>query len=185
MAAIETDKAPNPWATLTEYCKAVITLASGLLAITVTFLSTFLTQGIWGTQTTCLIAGWVLLLLAIFAAFVAIGFLTNYLRTGRSGTACILISNISFYLLAFAAIAFVLFGIFSVHSKVLDVNTLVRSTIEQLPILSGKSDGDWTIDSMTWVESSKAYRMVFNDKKSNEKRTILIENNGKILEMTR
>lgn len=70
---------PNRWSVLTDFSKTVITLASALLAATITF-SGQLLAGLGGTCWVHAIrASWVCLILAILAALVAAGQAYTYL----------------------------------------------------------------------------------------------------------
>jgi hypothetical protein len=56
---------PNYWSVIVDYSKAVITLAAGLLGVTVTFANNILGSTSTITQVWWLVGSWLLLLVAV------------------------------------------------------------------------------------------------------------------------
>jgi len=116
MATPDTNKPPSAWEALLDYSKAVVTLASALLAITVTFVEK-LVSAQSSEQQEWLFAVWTSLLVALVAGVLSAAFSVNYLRKGTKETLAVLCANVSFFALALAALALARVGWISAGTR--------------------------------------------------------------------
>ena len=108
------DKKPNTYNVTHEFLKTTITLASALLAFSVTFLTNVVTDttvSIDNIDRGVLTASWVLLFLSALCSVIAIGLLINYLRFGKHETGMVDVANASFYILCGGVLCLGVFGV--------------------------------------------------------------------------
>lgn len=108
-------KAPNEWAVLLDYSKVVVTLASALLGLTVTFLRDFAPLEASGAERVWLILSWGFLLICIISGVLAAALSINVLRHGGRRNGAILAANVAFFALVLAGAAFVALGVSELH----------------------------------------------------------------------
>jgi hypothetical protein len=158
-----TEEAPNPWEKISDFSKTVVTLASAILALTVTF-SANLIGKITGIAQGLLFLSWALLVVAAGFAIASHGQLIGYLRFGVRQDRAILFSNIAFYSLLVSIISFFVFGYFVVsHTEMLPVPKIIEKALSTIPSVTGKQGGKWALQTLKWNESLKAYELLFRE----------------------
>lgn len=100
---------PNQWVVLVDHSKVLITLATALLGVTVTF-SDKLVVGNPGQAHTPLMILWVLLVFGIVLGVLSVAFAVNYLRKGKRDGLAVFCANAAFGALVLAGIALVWLG---------------------------------------------------------------------------
>ena len=160
----EIDKKPNPWSIIHEYSKTVITLATGFLAITVTF-SGYLLEDIYSPYNVYLLAVcWIFLVLAIICGLLAAVFLSGFLRKKMNPNKCILCSNAAFYLLMSAGVVFLLFGIgqISNYPKNLDATAALKKTLNFTASVYNDVESEWGVESLILDSLTEEWRAVIS-----------------------
>ena len=140
---VKTAEHPSPWAIVNDYTKTVITLASALLAVTITFSGQILSAaGAW--QRLFLGIAWLCLLISIAAGVAAEAYLTTYLRNKATSDSCLAVSAVAYFSLIVAAFFFVACAFTQLVKSQVDIAAVAETatkniaTIEKLP--GGKSD---------------------------------------------
>jgi len=109
--AIKVDKNQNPWAVMIDYIKTVITLASGILGFSVTFVNALVGTAPSRTVVHLVEAAWFFLIVTIASALFAVGSITGYLRGKRKETKpAPMLCNVSYFALGLALAFFALAG---------------------------------------------------------------------------
>lgn len=182
--------APHRLMVINDYTKTVITLASGLLAVTVTFSGQLL-----GTQSLMplifLFVSWILLVAAIAFALITAAYTSVYLglaakenldqkekakkksRFERSISFC----SYSFYCLLLAAIIFVGIGaarIFS-HPKECSEAAAARQGREFVSSVHGAPPDKLFIESLDWDSSANTYTLVFREAENSNKYSVTFD----------
>lgn len=171
------EDAPNPWSIVNDYSKTVITIASGFLAVTVSFSSQLIGRDRNYGAIVALIVTWSLLVLAVALGVAAAALLVNYLRRGTHLAACIRCSNLAFYALLAAGMSFLIFGVITLVSnqQPWDMNTAINETLKNMPVISGNRTGKWAIQSFNWDDSTNTYQMVITDSNTTNRFSIIID----------
>ncbi len=172
---------PNPWGVINDYSKTVITLATGFLALTITFSGHLL-----GRQNPrgllCLLIGcWVLLVFAIICGLLAAAFLSNFLRGKRSSKLLMLCSNAAFFSLMGAGVLFLIFGAVQVSTQTieLDATKAIEQVHDIAPIIYKNVDGYWEVESLIWDDTKEEWKSVisfssFSDEKKTKNKFLVI-----------
>jgi hypothetical protein len=190
---LETEKPQSAWTTLKDYSQSLITLASALLALSVTFSSTLISK-IGQVEKTLLLISWLCLVFVIACGAITQSFLINYLRYGNTKPAkpekgnsywAVLFANSAFLSLVVAAIVFLIFGFFVVKSMpIWDADVSVQKVLASMPEISGKPDSKWIVQALNWNEESKSYQLNVIDQNSTAKYSIKIDTvRGKITDI--
>ena len=111
MPKSESAERPNAWAVLVEYTKTLVTLASALLALTVTFASQIVPKGVQDVERWALIAAWGFLIFTIICAIWSAAFVVNVLFHDRKKRGAVFLANCAFFGLVLATAAFLVVGI--------------------------------------------------------------------------
>jgi hypothetical protein len=160
------ENCPNPWDVTSDFCKTVVTLASALLGLTVTF-ATGLTGDASGFTKVLLYISWSLMVATVLLGILAHGFIINYLRKGHDEEKSILCANIAFYCLLLSSISFAFFGYCAVDDKSLaNASAIVEVALKEIPKLSGQPNAQWSIKSLTWEDSNKKFTVTVTDSKA-------------------
>lgn len=176
---------PNPWSLIKEYSQSVITLASALLAISVTFSATFIAN-INNRDKIFLIISWCCLVSVIAFGVASMGFLSSYLKNGKKGNSSIFCANTAFIGLLISGIFFLIFGwrIVYNNTNVSKYNLSVQKTLESMPKISGIQNSKWLLKSLTWNESLKIYELIVIEDKSLKKFLVIVNDaEGKIIQL--
>ena len=153
----EQDNTPSPWEIIQDYTKTVITLATAILAFTITF-ATKLTGPAPDFYMKSLIAStWSVLVLAIIFGLWAAARLANFLRGKQTEKSCLLASNIAFFLLVLAGIMFVLIGIRHISNGSELSIKIARAEKEAKAIT--QSQGPWKMLLLHWNKQSENYEI--------------------------
>jgi len=176
----EQDNTPSPWEIIQDYTKTVITLATAILAFTITF-ATKLTGPAPDFYMKLLIAlTWSVLVLAIIFGLWAAARLTNFLRGKQTANACLFASNIAFFLLVLAGIMFVLIGIRHISSGS-DLSIKIDSAEKEAKVIT-KSQDPWKMLSLHWNKKSENYEITYRfGTTSSIIRITMEDKSGKIL----
>jgi len=171
------DKPPNQWNSINDYSKTIITLASGLLAITVTFSGQLIGKSNDRWSTGLLIGTWIILVMTIFSGVLTATFVIQFLRNNKDGKYAILFANVSYLTLALAGLLFLAFGIYTVgfSNKSWDAATSVEQALKKMPEFTGNADAKWNLQSLQWDESSKTYKLLIAGDRTADKFTIIVE----------
>lgn len=175
MPAPNTEQPPSPWTLIKDYCQSVITLASALLALSVTFSAALLNK-INDTDKYLLIGSWIFLVLVIGFGVASLGFLTSYLKTGNRDKISIFCANAAFASLVLSSLLFLVLGwriVNSANSR--EANTIVNQILDEMPETSGMKDSKWYLRELTWDESSKVYQLVVAEEKSAKKYSVVFD----------
>lgn len=153
---------PNPWDVIHNYSKTVITLATGFLALTVTFSGYLLGKQNPRWLICLLITCWILLVLAIICGLLAAALLSNYLRGKKSYKPIIFCSNISFFFLVGAGVAFLIFGAGHVigYAEELDATNAIMQVHDFAPTIYKNVDVYWEVESLVWDDSKEEWKSV-------------------------
>ncbi len=171
------DKPPSQWNIINDYSKTIITLASGLLAVTATFSGQLTGKSSDRWSTGLLIGTWILLVLTIFSGVLTTVFVIQFLRNNRDGKYAILFANGSYLTLGLAGILFLAFGIYTITlpSKGWDAATAVEQVLKKMPEFTGTTDAKWNLQSLQWDESSKTYKLLIEGDRTADKFRIEVE----------
>ena len=106
-ASPRVDTAQNPWTLMHDYSKTVVTLASSILALTVTFGNSLAGKSPTTGMLTLLVLSWFFLIVTIAAALYVAGRLIGYLRGVRQSPApAPFLCNVSYFSLFLALFFF-------------------------------------------------------------------------------
>jgi hypothetical protein len=105
------DSDPNQWTVLIDYLKTTITLAAGLLGVTVTFAGQILASAPSLFQRVSLATSWAFLLACILCAVLGVALTVHVLRHGTRQAGSVLFSNLAFFLLLAASAALLAVGL--------------------------------------------------------------------------
>lgn len=175
-ASADRDKPPSQWTVLNEYSKTIITLASGLLAVTVTFSSQLISKSSDSTSNFLLIATWVVLVSSIIFGVLTAAYIIQYLRNNREGGKAITFANLSYLTLVLAGGLFLSFGIYVISSdKTWDAVTSIEQALKKMPSLAGTGESKWVIQSMQWDENSKTYQLLITGDRTAERFAVTVD----------
>lgn len=176
-----TDEAPSPWSVINDYSKTIITVASGFLAITVTFSGQIIGKNSNFVTIALLTITWLLLVVAVALAVAAAGFLVNYLKKGVNKEICIFCNNAAFYALVFAGVSFLIFGFITLlpSNQGWDMKASIENTLANMPTISGKTGTKWMIQSLNWDRSTNIYQMIVVEDNSLNRFSVFVDTSQK------
>jgi hypothetical protein len=156
------DRPPSQWTVLNDYSKTIITLASGLLVLSVTFSSQLLSKNSDWISNSTLTATWIALSLTIVAGVLTNVFVIQYLRNNIHGRRAVFWANSSYSLLALAGVAFLAFGFYAIWfaNKKWDVGETIDQATKTLPGFVG-ANAKWNLESMQWNKNANTYELLF------------------------
>jgi hypothetical protein len=156
------DRPPSQWTVLNDYSKTIITLASGLLVLSVTFSSQLLSKNSDWISNSTLTATWIALSLTIVAGVLTNVFVIQYLRNNVHGRRAVFWANGSYTLLALAGLTFLAFGFYAIWfmNKKWDIGETIDQATKSLPGFVGTS-GKWNLQSMQWNKNANTYELLF------------------------
>lgn len=179
---------PNHWAVTEEFTKNVVTLAAGLLALTVT-----LASGVIGKATTDTPTEWALYgtgglsIVAAILGVVAHGLIVRYLKGGDCERSAVCCANSAFTFLLLAGIFFAIYGVLAINKprsldaaeknilSPLGVGPGVEKVLRDMPVISGLKDSKWTVQSLNWNEAAKIFDLVVGEQISSQTFAITLE----------
>ncbi len=184
MSAPEKEKPPSEWEATIDYSKTVITIASALLGITVTFTGQLLPSSTSSFQTIVVVLSWLALVLALLFGFLGVAFCINFLKTGKRGGLATFCSNCSFFLLLAAGVCFlILGGSRSVglreHWDTTDV--IQEATKTARSASQGKEF--WQVHSLEWDSLHGEYKVVVTQQGSDQGYLLGLNPNLKLVTM--
>lgn len=142
----DNDKNTSPWAVINDYTKTVITLATSILAFTITFAEK-LTGPYPSTELKWLLgATWTVLVLSIIFGLWTAARLSNHLRGKEDSNACILSSNITFFLLVIAASLFIVIGLTQLGKQRPIISHLLQA--ERDAKVATSLESEWSLRSL-------------------------------------
>jgi hypothetical protein len=173
---MDVEKPPNQWNVLNDYLKTLITLSSGLLAITVTFMGQFLSSQGSHLPATLLIAAWAFLVITIVLSILSAAFLISFLRTGTRERPAIMMANGAFFALFVASLLLVGLGATRAVSeaKSMDVQTAITTTLSTMPKTSTTSS-QWQIKSLEFEQATKEYKIVVVESLSQSEYVVVLD----------
>ena len=182
---IDTEKAPNPWTVTSDFCKTVITLASALLGLTVTFASG-IAGGVSPGTRLLLYFAWGFMVATILAGIVSHGLIVNKLKNDTHSRASVFFANASFYGLLVSAILFAVFGASAVRDKSdkLDAKQVVELAIRQAPHLAQTPDTSWKLKKLTWNKVTQEFDLELSEAGANKSMTMSIDEDGSVRTVT-
>ena len=159
------NKNPSAWEIIHEYTKTIITLSTAILAFTITF-----SEKLTGSNPVASIKWligitWSLLVLAIIFGLLSAASLSNHLRKKQESKTCILHANISFFLLVFAGILFVIIGLTQTGNKK-SLSDRILKTKNELVSIYGFENG-LRLKSLDWDSNTKVYSIKYSNEKEN------------------
>jgi len=157
------DKTQNPWVVMIDYSKSIITLASSLLALTATFATSLLGTRPSRLSVIMLLISWGFLIAAIISAMLVSAYLTNFLRgTATNVGKAPLVSNICFFCLVLALLAFGVLGFLRLWPTATapDISVALARVAEfNFPNTPTNPKAENTVQSMTWDPGAKGWRV--------------------------
>jgi hypothetical protein len=176
-ADVQRDKPPSQWSALNDYSKTIITLASGLLALSVTFSGQVITKRADEISTALLVATWIFLVLAIASGVLTAVFLIEFLRKNRNEKLVIFCANSSYFALGVAGIFFLVFGSYSIRfwNRTWDPATSIERAEKEMSGFAGINDSTWTVQEMKWDEGTKTYQLLLVGNKTSEKFKVTVD----------
>jgi len=184
MTNVSTDNRPNPWAVMNDFTKTVITLSSGLLVITVTFLNQLLKSNVEASAGIILAGMWVSLILSMLAGLLAAAFTINYLKYGKRGNLAIFAANTAFFLLLLAGMFMGWFGIkrLTYSSKEMDIPAAIGLAQESLNSTTNQYGTDWVVTNLSLDEANNTYILDLQDTELDVEYSIVINRSSKAVE---
>lgn len=181
------DPAPNPWKVIDDYGKTVITLASALLALTITFLGQFAIDEASHFQVILLIATWACLILAILFGLLGAAKLSNYLRGRTEHIQSVALSNLSFFSLLLASIAFGWFAVIQVlwPPPKYEPKAIIQRALDFMPSYYRISNPTWSVQSMTFDPAKKSYDFIIHEDTTKAQFSITVPLKGKSIDAKR
>lgn len=172
-----TEPPPSAWEVANDYSKTVITLASGFLALTVTFATQLVSKETPLYEKALLVGTWAALILTVAFSVVTVMLLINYLQHGTRSRGSILFANLSFISLGIAGLCFLIFGssAFVFNTRAWDAPTAVEKTIAKMPMLAAMPDSKWTLKSLKYDASKKTYHLEVLDEKSGTRCLVMVD----------
>lgn len=173
---MDVEKSPNQWTVLNDYLKTLITLSSGLLAVTVTFMGQFLSSQGSYLPATLLIAAWAFLVITIVLSILSAAFLVSFLRTGTRERPAIMMANGAFFALFVASLLLVVLGATRAVSetKSTDAQTAITTTLSTMPKTSTASS-QWQVKSLEFDQKNKEYIIVVVESLSQSEYVVTID----------
>ncbi|HEX8161869.1 MAG TPA: hypothetical protein VF538_08360 [Pyrinomonadaceae bacterium] len=160
----KTEDAPSPWDSIGEHSRTVITLASGLLALTVTFSSSIIGKGGNYGAKASLIALWAILVLAVAFSALSSIYLVAYLKDGQRRKETIFFANAAMFLLLSSGVGLLALGtVMLFYNKPWDAAASVEKALSDMPRVSGRKDSKWVLQSLQRDETAKLYKLVVSE----------------------
>jgi len=153
------EEKPSAWGVLHEYTKTVVTLATGILAFTITFMGKLIGSDPSVLVRPLLIATWAILMLAILFGLLAAAGLANYLRGKQNANTSLFCANAAFFLLVLAAVLFVALGVVQLGQK--DSLGQRIQNAESEAKTACKATGTWDLRSLVWEEKAQTYQIEY------------------------
>ena len=176
-----TENPPSPWTAIDGFTKTIVTLASALLGLTVTFASQLVGQTDNMTRGALYIA-WGLCAFCVISGVLSHGFVVAYLKEDKRDKLAVLFANISFWALVLAVIGFIYFGASTMeHTANFDVTEIVETATIAMPKISGDKSSNWNLKSIDLDKSQKAYEVVMEKVNSSETFELTLDVSGKIV----
>ena len=164
MAAPEQEKPPSQWVALTDWAKTIITLGSGLLAFTVTFLTPFVGRSTHAAYWT-LAASWFLLFGVVFCGVLSYMFAIAYLRSGRGSKAAVFWANAALGVALAATIGLLAFGLQSISVRTWDGDMAVEEAVKRAPTILQRKDETFQLESLAFSAESGTFDLVIVETK--------------------
>jgi hypothetical protein len=181
--SLTTDAAPNPWAVINDYSKTVVTLASALLAATVTFSGQIIGSGLTFWQAIVLFSIWICLLGTIVFGVLAQAFLTRFLRgIDSKANKSLGFSIAALCFLVASSANFVAFAAMRAFSNEHDARSSLEVCSKFLSALPQSNGSAWRITSLTWNEASTSCKIEAADENSKAVCDMSLDNTGQVHE---
>ena len=154
---------PNQWAVITDFAKAIITLGSALLAITVTFGETLINSSQVPPPAWSVILLWGTLVTSILTAGIAAAFAIAYLRNGSREWGCILSCNVSLTSMCLAGCILLGLGVHRIWfaRPLLDLPTANKLSLDAIVAASHQTSSVWTLEQFKWDRGPDEYDLEF------------------------
>lgn len=160
----KTENAPSPWDSIGEHSRTVITLASGLLALTVTFSSGIIGKGGNYWTKVWLIVLWAILVLSVALSALSSIFLVAYLKDGLRRKAAVFCANAAMYMLLLSGGGLLALGTTMLfYNRTWDAAASVEKVLSDMPRVSGKKDSKWVLQSLQRDDTAKLYKLVVTE----------------------
>jgi hypothetical protein len=175
------DPVPNPWDVLNDYSKTVITLSSGLLVITVTFLDRLLKTKIDPGLALLVILVWGCLILSIIAGLLAAAFTINFLKNNTRDHHAILMANAAFFLLVLAGIFLVWVGIkqLAISGSEMNIDAAVKLAEKSLDVVTNDPNPDWMVTSLDIDSSQGMYKLHIKENAAGDEYLVIVNTSSK------
>ncbi|MDX6528477.1 MAG: hypothetical protein QOH41_767 [Blastocatellia bacterium] len=170
------DRPPSQWTVLNDYSKTIITLASGLLVLSVTFSSQLLSKNSDWISNSTLTATWIALSLTIVAGVLTNVFVIQYLRNNVHGRRAVFWANGSYAFLALAGLTFLAFGFYAIWftNKKWDIGETIDQATKSLPGFVG-TNAKWNLQSMQWNKNANTYELLFVKEGTDERTELEVD----------
>jgi hypothetical protein len=181
------DAPSSPWDLLAEFSKTIVSLSSGLLAVTVTFSTSFLKGNNSGLAVIFLAFAWLFLIASTILALMAAAGVINFLRGKDKEQRSILYNNCAFFALAAAGALFVAAGISQTsHGEKPTAGEIAKSALSLVPSLAGDVSNDWVVKSLTWNNKRQTYDLTLRHESLGIEYSMFIEaDRGRVVEARR
>jgi hypothetical protein len=176
---------PNPWSVIVDYSKAIITLAAGLLGVTVTFADRILGSTATTTQVWGLVVSWAFLLVAVLSGVLAAAFCINQLKSGTRGNLSVLAANVAFFALLVATAALLVVGWSGAFVSREETIEQVISRSRGVVAAAGGPGRHWDVEAIEWIPTARQYRTVLRAQATNETFTVIVDVGGRVVSITR
>lgn len=174
MPAPTQDQAPSQWAALTDWCKTIITLGSGLLAFTVAFLTPLL-----GTLSEVaywtLAVSWLLLFGVVFCGILSYMFAIAYLRNGSGNGAAVFWANAALGVALLATVGLLAFGLQTIPVRTWDASMAAAEAVRRAPGVLQRKDETFQVESVVLNAASGTFDLVLVGTKNKEKFAFVID----------
>ena len=199
---IKIDDAPNPYAVIHDHSKTVITLATAFLGLTVTFSTQLVGSNPSMWQIVMLGIVWLLLMVSIVSAIVAVVQLQRFLSKKLAPNSLddstsvnnkhidnryimAFASSISYIILVIAGICFGVLGLTQYTNQHirLDAVTVSEKVLEFMPSVFNDNNAKWKTIELRLNENINTYQVIVLEEKSGQKFSITIDaQQGRILQ---
>ena len=167
---------PSQWEVISDYSKTVITLASALLSVTVTFSQELLGKVANSAPSTLLIWAWTFLLLAVTLGVATLAFVIAVLRKGEREQACIFCCNAGFWSLVVAVALFARIGWLRINApQQWSTGQVVEETLSRMPQVAHRKGSQWNILSLNWNARAQNYLLLVMERQTAEKWNVIVD----------
>jgi hypothetical protein len=180
---------PSPWELIHDDTKTLITIATALLGLTITFSDKILGVNASRLEISLLILTWVVLCAVVITSILGSAGVSTYLHgitpNANSG---ILSINISFFLLVLSIILFIVFGGIQVLHKTQQVTATIGidTATKFLTSLHPSTQNQWDTESLTWDKPNQTYRIILVNVSDNFHFSVVIDGNtGDVIEYSK